>query len=1055
MMKSSWILIGLLSILISACAVEPSAFDILGSEQTHLDFENSIPDSDVINILSFEYIYNGGGVGTADFDKDGLQDLFFTGNFVDNALFLNKGNFLFEDISESSGIRAKGKWCTGVSVVDINSDSWPDIYISVNSFNTNEVPNNLLYIHQGLNQKGLPYFKEAAREFGIQGGKHSMHAAFFDYDLDGDLDLYLLNNVLDLVSPTDYRPKQVDGDAPNNDQFFINNGDGTFSDFSKEAGIVIEGYGLGLAVTDMNKDGYPDIFVANDYITNDLLYINQKDGTFKNEIDHRLHKQSKFSMGVAASDFDSDGERDFLVLDMLAEENYRLKKLNPGSNYNNPVLNKKYNYQEQNVRNMLHMNIGNGQFLEQAFNAGVFASDWSWTPLCEDFDLDGDVDIYVTNGFPKDVTDLDFIAYKANRSIAFNRSAILDEIPEVKISNKLFQNNGNNQYSDMTIESGLHLPSFSNGAIAVDLDNDGDKDIVTNNINLPASIIRNNASAERSFQILFSEELLQSQVIGSKIFIHTNKSKRYLEYFPHQSYLSSASSIFAIGLENDEEMDSLVVIYPDKKKEVITNFDLDYDVVLKKENTDQAIMRAETAHIPILDTITLPVADYLSFDANIQSTIPYDVSHFGPKMIEIPEGILVCAGHNEFPYLIKEGKAKIWDIHPNLKGVTDGIKIDLDSDGEMDLLFTKASYRNNSKGESGLICLLNKSGKYQYDADCFSDLEGQFLALAANDFDKDGDMDLFLGSNYIPGQYPQHLPHYLAINQSSESSKFDFLLDEVKHPFAINDAKWADCNGDGFDDLHLTGHWQGIASFINEGGKVNTNQAQQIFKSGNGLWNTMHFSDLNGDGIDDLIIGNQGTNTPFLEGPVELYAADFDQNGTIDPIAFFNFNNKGTLVPLDLKDEIISQLPGLKKQFPDYESYTKADINSFFQTDEREKAIHLKAEVMKTKVFLSSPSGFGEGSLPEEIQLAPVFVIDEVAQFTFFGGNASFGKEFWGSTNASYGNLITFNGNDGELVKNKLPYIKGDLRDIVQIENQLYISRCDNSILTLKIQNEL
>lgn len=1041
-----------LSLLIASCGTSNNRndFEFHDARHTHVNFDNSIPDSDIINILSFEYIYNGGGVGCADFNRDGKEDLFFAGNFVDNALYLNTGDFEFTDISEIAGIKAKGKWCTGITIVDINNDSWPDIYISVNSFNTNEITDNLLFVHNGLDKNGIPTFSEEAKKYGVEGGKHSMHAAFFDYDLDGDLDLYVLNNILDLVSPSDYRVKQKDGNAPNSDQL-LRNDNGKYVDVSKDAGILIEGYGLGLAITDINKDGYPDIYVANDYITNDLFYINQKDGTFRNEIESRISKQSKFSMGVSASDFNNDGQKDLFVLDMLSNTNERLKKLNPSSNYNNPILNAKYDYQEQNVRNMLQVSNGSGSFTELAFQAGVFASDWSWTPLCEDFDLDGDIDIYVTNGFPKDITDLDFINYKANRSMAFNRTDIIEQIPIIKISNIYFENQGNLKFENITNKKGLNNPSFSNGAIAVDLDNDGDLDIVSNNINQAAFIIENKTAATNYLQLSFDTSLLDSEIIGTKIFAYQGEQIQYKEYFPHQSYLSSASSKITFGLGEKLAFDSIAIIFPDLSKKVISSLDEKMQLTIKKDQLSAFVpTTADQQGIPA-DTIFLAVPNYKIFDANLQTTIPFDYSHFGPKLVDSKLGIIACVGKNQFPKLIKGNASSDFDVNPALLGVTNGIEFDIDNNGSLDLLFTKASYQYSEKSNNSLVTLLNKKGRYVLDTVIFSGIEGDHLLLEIADIDKDGDVDLFLGSSYKSGQYPKHFPHYLAINNGKNGSS-EYEIKEIGHDFGLMDAVWEDINQDGYPELHMVGHWQAITSYTNNSGEINTIAGVQLFGEEKGLWNNLHFTDLNNDSKPDLIVGNMGLNTHLGKGPLRMVAEDLDNNGTIDPIAFFKYDSEFT--PLPLRDELISQVPGKKKEFPNYLSYSKATLNNFFSAEELESFRLYEVNHMKTSIYLSGDEGFESIDIPTAIQRAPVCASNTIGSLTILGGNFSYGTEFWGSFNSSQARLIEFQGEELKLLDRQLPEIKGDVRSILVKNDKVYITTTENIIIHFPYKQE-
>ena len=500
--------------LAAACSrQEPTLFRLLEPEESGVSFTNTITENDTLNILKEEYVYNGGGVGIGDFNNDGLEDIFFTGNMVSNALYLNEGDMQFSDISEESGILAEDRWCSGVAVVDINEDGWQDVYVSATIYKQPEKRKNLLFVNQGVNEEGTPVFEEQAEAYGIADDGNTTQAAFFDYDLDGDLDLYLLTNVIDTKLPGSYREKIVDGTALNNDRLYRNEGLGpdghpTFTDVSRKAGILIEGFGLGITVSDINLDGWPDIYISNDYISNDLLYVNNQDGTFTNRIEDYLNHTSHSAMGSDVVDFNNDAMVDIVALDMLPETNQRQKQMLGPNNYMTYINNERYGYQHQYVRNTLQLNQGlspegHPVFSEISHMAGIFQTDWSWTPLVADFDNDGYKDIIITNGFPKDVTDRDFASYRSGPAGNVASPMFLQKmIPVVKISNYAYRNNGGNTgeeltFTDKTEEWGLKIPSFSNGAAYSDLDNDGDLDIVVNNINDPAFIYENQLRKKR------------------------------------------------------------------------------------------------------------------------------------------------------------------------------------------------------------------------------------------------------------------------------------------------------------------------------------------------------------------------------------------------------------------------------------------------------------------------------------------------------------------------------------------------------------------------------
>ncbi len=551
---------------------EPARFQLLDSGHTGIDFQNTVTASDSFNLLTYEYLYNGAGVGAGDLNNDGLADLVFAGNQVSSRIYLNLGNFKFRDITGNFKGLTSDQWFSGVAMADVNSDGWLDVYMTSTAGSTPEKRKNRLWINNAVNNGMDLSFTEMAEEYGIDNEDYSVAAAFFDYDLDGYIDLYVLNNVVNSKITSAYRPKITDGSAMNNDRLYHNNGNGTFTDVTKEAGIVYEGFGMGLAVSDLNKDGYPDIYVSNDLISNDVLYINQGDGTFRNEIRKYISYQSKTSKGNDIADMNNDGNPDIFTLDAMPEAYYKKKQTINGFNYIFYKGDEEYGYEHQYLRNMLHLHNGflNGKmipFSETGQMTGIYQTDWSWSSLFADFDNDGDKDLFVTNGFPRDISDKDWTRLKVTAAGSFASDKMIVEMaPELKIPNTAFENTGNNRFIKKS--DWLHqFPSFSYGASLADLDNDGDLDYIVNNLNDKASIIRNRTREKSEKESNFIKIKLignggNKMALGAKTEIWSDGKYQYYEHFLTRGYASSVDPVIHFGLSDNTSIDSIRVTWP-------------------------------------------------------------------------------------------------------------------------------------------------------------------------------------------------------------------------------------------------------------------------------------------------------------------------------------------------------------------------------------------------------------------------------------------------------------------------------------------------------------
>jgi hypothetical protein len=618
---------------------EAALFESLPSSTTHIDFANTITTSDTLNAILFDYVYNGGGVAVGDINNDSLPDIYFTGNQVSGKLYLNKGNFVFEDITQKANV-ITSQWTTGVSMVDINADGFLDIYICAAGKDTS-TSSNLLYINNGDNT-----FVEKASEYGLADVGYSTQAAFLDYDKDGDLDMYLLTNAYETFNRNTTKPKQLKGESKSTDRLYRNNGNNTFSNVSAEAGILIEGYGLGVAVSDINLDGWPDIYVANDFITNDILWINNGDGTFSDQAAQATRHQSHNGMGTDVADFNNDGLVDIVVLDMLPEDNLRQKTMFPAINYDRFEMTLQYGYIPQYVRNTLQLNNGNGTFSEIGQLAGIHNTDWSWSSLFADYDNDGLKDLLITNGYRKDVTHLDFITYNRENSMfgtdETNRKANakkLEELQGAKVHNYIFQNKGDLTFTDKSLQWGMDEPTYSNGAAYADLDNDGDLDLVINNIDQKASLYRNNAEKHLKnnyLQIVLQGDSLNKGGIGTKISLFSNGQLQYQENSPYRGYKSTVDTPLHFGLGKQSRIDSLKVVWPDGKYQLLENLQANRRITISYLDAGPMPDKRKNTEVPLLtqvgpkNGIAYKHQESGYVDFKVQPLIPHKFSQNGP-----------------------------------------------------------------------------------------------------------------------------------------------------------------------------------------------------------------------------------------------------------------------------------------------------------------------------------------------------------------------------------------------------------------------------------------
>jgi len=1009
-------------VLISSCNGPETRFVLLEPDETGIQFSNTITESDTNNILANEHIYNGGGVGIADFNNDELPDVYLTGNMVPNKLYLNRGDFKFEDVTDLAGTGLPDRWSSGVSVVDINSDGLLDIYVCATNQKNLTMRTNALLVNQGI-REGIPIFKDMASAYGVADTTYTTTSAFFDYDNDGDLDLFLVVDVLDKKnSPNEYRKKIIDGKSPLTDRLYRNDwseelGHPVFTDVSKEAGILYEGYSLGLNIADFNQDGWKDVYISNDYISNDLLYINNQDGTFTNRASDYFKHTSHSAMGNDVVDVNNDGQLDIVVLDMLPEDNYRKKTMMPPTNYMAYFNNERYGYDYQYVRNTLQLNQGRTPsgdivFSEVGMLAGIHATDWSWAPLVADFDNDGDRDLIVTNGFPKDITDRDFMDYHSSSHRYASDEFLLSQIPSVKIKNYAFQKGEGLTFEDVTEAWGISLPSFSNGAAYADLDNDGDLDYLVNNIDDPAFVFKNYTNEKSSGTDHWLRVKLQgpennSLGLGAEIRIEYGEGKFQMwEHTIYRGYLSSVEPVAHFGLGASPTIDRLTVVWPNRKMQTLENLSADQEIQLKIDDATGHYKPGEISRAPLFEDITASSdidykheeEDYIDF--NVQRLLPHKLSQYGPGNAagdvngDGLDDFYVSGSHfykGRFFLQLGDGKFEKTDLLPGAEGESKrqeelgALLFDAEGDNDLDLYLVSGGYEFAIEDSAYLdrLFLNDGNGNFTLGKDALPELYSSGSCVKAADYDRDGDLDLFIGGRVMPGKYPVPVGSYLLCNDS-ENGRAKFSIDEritvLDDLGLVSDALWTDFDNDGWTDLIIAGEWMPI-TFL----KNNQGEFQDITESSGvadrlGWWSSIVSGDFDKDGDMDYILGNLGLNTIYKgskEHPVRIYAADFDDNGALDAVPSIYFPDvDGTKkeFPFFGRIDMEKQIIELKGKFRFHADFAKATIEEVIPKEKVGDVLTLEANHMESSYLENLGSGkFALSALPIEAQIAPVY----------------------------------------------------------------------------------
>jgi hypothetical protein len=1021
----------------TSCTSSPTLFKKISPDKSGIHFNNVVVENDSINPLDMEYLYNGGGVGVGDFNNDGLPDLYFTASTVSNKFYLNKGNFSFSDITDESKVNGDGEWFNAVSVIDINNDGWKDIYLSA-SINKN--PNkrkNLLYINQGLDANKVPVFKEMAAEYGLADTSFSVHAAFFDYDNDGDLDMYLVTTKLARREANTFSSNRRDTSHVDYDKLFRNDWKDSlkhpvYTDVSKEAGIQHVGYGLGVAIADINKDGWKDIYVTNDFFSSDLLYINNKNGTFTEKAKECLKHTSQSAMGNDIADINNDGLADIIAVDMAAEDNYRRKKNMSGNNYNIYMNMQRQNLMLQYARNTLQLNMGprvNNEdstgdpvFADIGFYAGVAETDWSWTPSLADFDNDGYRDLLVTNGYPKDVTDHDFMAFRNENGNIASKDFLIKEIPSIKVPNYAFRNTANLQFENVTQQWGLNEPSFSSGAVYVDLDNDGDLDYVINNINEEATVYENTLNKKDEIKanyisIQFEGTPLNRNGLGAWAEIYYDSSKMQVyENSPYRGYLSSVDDKAYFGIGKTKTIDSIIIRWPNFTKQTIKNVTANQLLKVNIKNAitpDSWAVPGTSAHSYFtditakagIDDIHLEM-DYIDF--NVERLLPHKLSQYGPGLAAADvdnNGLddIFIGGSGYFPgkFFLQQPDGKF--IAKKLPVVADlnmpkpenmGLLFfDADNDGDQDLYTASGSneFTANSKNYQDILYVNDGKGNFLPDTLALPVNHTSKSCVKAADIDNDGDLDLFVGGRVIPGSYPKPVSSFIYRNDSKDGKIIftditDQAAKELKNIGLVCDAIWTDFDNDGYTDLILAGEWMPVTFLKNKNGSFENVTAQSGISKQTGWWNSIAAGDFDNDGDIDYIVGNLGKNSFYRasdEYPVRIYGKDIDNNRSFDAIPTLYLKDREGVkkeFTAQNRDDIIEQLPGTRKKFLTYKSFGEATFNDIFSKEQLDSALVLQANDFNS-CFLKNMGGgkFELHPLPIASQLAPLYgiVIDD------------------------------------------------------------------------------